>query len=124
MVLQEVVGSLQFVVGGPAGDDLPVVQGGGGEPDPALRHVPIGADHGVRVGGAHVERDDALAGVSLAPVPGDLSRGQRAPGVTLEAVLPACHHGLVLSDDLHTQRRNWNIKTSDTTRHHTAKFEQ
>ena len=106
MVLQEVVGSLQLVVGGPAGDDLLVVEGGGGEPDPALRDVPVRADRGVRVGGPHVERDDALAGVSLPPVPGDLSWGERAPGDTLEAVLPARHHGLFLRHDLHTQRGN------------------
>ena len=69
VILQEVVGALQFVVGGPAGDDLLVVEGGGGEPDPALRPVPVRADDGVGVGGPHVERDDALAGVSLPAVP-------------------------------------------------------
>ena len=106
MVLQEVVGALELVVGGPAGDDLLVVQGGGAEPDPALRDVPVRTDHGVGVGRPHVERDDALAGVSLPPVPGDLCRGQGAPGDTLEAVLPPCHHGLVLCHDLHTQGGN------------------
>ena len=60
MVLQEVVGSLQLVVGGPAGDDLLMVEGGGSEPDPGLGDVLVRADHRVGVGGPHVERDDAL----------------------------------------------------------------
>ena len=107
VILQEVVGALQFVVGGPAGDDLLVVEGGGGEPDPALRHVPVRADDRVGVCRPHVERDDALAGVSLAAVPGDLGRREGAPGVALEAVLPPGHHRLVLSHDLHAQRGNW-----------------
>ena len=60
MVLKEVVGALELVVGGPAGHDLLVVEGGGCEPDPGLRDVLVRADHHVRVGGPHVERDDAL----------------------------------------------------------------
>ena len=60
MVLQEVVGSLQLVVGGPAGDDLLVVECGGGQPDPCLGEVLVRADHGVRVGGPHVQGNDTL----------------------------------------------------------------
>ena len=60
MVLQEVVGPLQLVVGGPAGDDLLVVEGGGSEPDPGLGDVLVRADHGVGVGSSNVKRDDAL----------------------------------------------------------------
>ena len=60
VVLQEVVGSLQLVVGGPAGDDLLVVEGGGGQPDPGLGEVLVRADHGVRVGRPDVQGNDTL----------------------------------------------------------------
>ena len=49
---------------------------------------------------------DYLGGSRLSPVPGDLGRGQRAPGDTLEAVLPPRHHRLVLRHYLDPQGRD------------------
>lgn len=62
MVLRHVV-PLELVVGGPAGDDLLVVERPGPEPDPALRHILVGADLTVRVGWAHRQRNEALTTV-------------------------------------------------------------
>ena len=62
MVLRHVV-PLELVVGGPARDDLLVVQRPWPEPDPALRDVLVRADLAVRVGGAHVQGDEALTTV-------------------------------------------------------------
>lgn len=62
MVFRHVV-ALEFVVGGSAGDDLLVVERPRPEPDPALRHVVVGADLAVRVGWAHGQGNEALTTV-------------------------------------------------------------
>ena len=51
---------LEFVVCCPAGDDLLVMERSRPEPDPALSHVLVGADLGVRVSGANIQGDEAL----------------------------------------------------------------
>lgn len=62
MVLGHVV-PLELVIGCPASDDLLVMERPRPEPDPTLRHVLVGADLGVRVGGANVQGDEALTTV-------------------------------------------------------------
>ena len=60
MILHDAVRPLQLVVGCPASDELVVVEGRGGEADPALRHVAVPADRAPRVSRPHVQGDDAL----------------------------------------------------------------
>ena len=79
MILFNIVGSLQLVVSCSACDNLLVMQGAWGEPDPALRDVVVLANGCLGVLRVDVHRNDPLGVGRLPSVPRYFSSRQRAP---------------------------------------------